>query len=342
MLLTESTVKRLIKDYTPQMVLYPEIPARTPRKSVWNKNFKDTFTSPLPFDYHPRDIKIVLENSVFHEKFGGFFNFGGRRTKWSKMLDRMEKEGYEKDLDVLPRVKRDDKAKFWSRYGEINKTSPDYNKVCYAREVYDPSGKFVLIQYWYAYFYNDFWNDHEMDWETVMIVFALDEGDPRPIHCAISAHHTGFVLDWREVEKEGTHPVIYVANGSHANYFYGPGWYNTVDIFQTEEFNRLASKYAAIFKGERVELKDYTTSRGSDGETLVEAMHIPADETKWNTGYWRWLKQKGLWGSRGLLGSTLGDSGPSGPQLNQLKWDVPFDWVYKECMPPEKPNQPPR
>ncbi len=85
----------LIRDHTPVLVLYPEIPRGSER--VRDKDYPHV--SPLAHDYHPRDIRIVLENSGLHSRFG----FGGSGKETSKdMLDRMEKVDYERDLDVLP------------------------------------------------------------------------------------------------------------------------------------------------------------------------------------------------------------------------------------------------
>ncbi len=84
---------------------------------------------------------------------------------------------------------------------------------------------YLVLQYWFFYAYNDWGsghsgvNDHEGDWEMIML-FLRDE---EPVYVAYSAH-TG-APTWHEwtdpvVEKEGgTHPRVYVGCGSHAGYF---------------------------------------------------------------------------------------------------------------------------
>ena len=88
----------------------------------------------------------------------------------------------------------------------------------YARRV--PGGR--VIQYWL--FYRDNPHDrgivrtgrHEGDWELVQV--ALD-AERRPESVLASQHSGAEACPWSAVQREGTHPVVYVANGSHAGYF---------------------------------------------------------------------------------------------------------------------------
>jgi hypothetical protein len=80
-----------------------------------------------------------------------------------------------------------------------------------------------LARYWLFYPFDDWrsrggvlWQAHEADWETVSV--ALDS-DFKPIFAAYSQHCSGTVRPWSKVHHVGTHPVDYVALGSHANYF---------------------------------------------------------------------------------------------------------------------------
>ena len=105
----------LVRRYTPQLVLYPEIPSGKTRKQSKNQNYPDD--SPLLYDYHPRDIRIVLENSGFHARIRLWGR--GKKSGWRKMLDRMEAKKYKKNLDVLPGARLDDRDKFWDEYARI-------------------------------------------------------------------------------------------------------------------------------------------------------------------------------------------------------------------------------
>ena len=345
----------LVEQYTPLMVLYPEIQQGTIRER--HKDFP--FEAPLAKDYHPRDIRIVLEYSGFHRRCTPWKD---KPVGWDRRLDRMDKDRYEKDLDLVPGVKAKKRDKFWSAYAEIPKDRKEFQKACYARVIHGKATHCdrFLVQYWYPYFYNDFWNTHEMDWEVVMIVFKETKSGPQPVVCACSAHLGGHWLTWPDVEKanerkepapDGTHPIVYVANGSHANYFYGSGRYATapptimmaaelLEKLLSQRSNNLLKKLLTNLLKKLLSqmptksrpLVDYTTSLKYGERCLVEARLIPpAEEGLWS-GDWRWLNQKGRWGSPGkLLDLEFGDSGSYGPPQSGDRWDYPFRWVDTAC-----------
>ena len=80
-----------------------------------------------------------------------------------------------------------------------------------------------LVRYWLFYSFDDWrsrgdrlWQAHEGDWENITV--ALDTNTD-PIFAAYSQHCSGTVRAWSRVTRGQTHPVDYVALGSHANYF---------------------------------------------------------------------------------------------------------------------------
>ena len=91
------------------------------------------------------------------------------------------------------------------------------------------SGEYLNLQYWFFYSYNDWaqsfggFNDHEGDWEGLHLFFRVD-ANQRPIeppaHICYMGHHSRITKAWNhpDVTKEGTHPHVYVAAGSHASY----------------------------------------------------------------------------------------------------------------------------
>jgi hypothetical protein len=97
----------------------------------------------------------------------------------------------------------------------------------YGRVVRTPTR--IVLQYWLFYVHNPlilpptpvglFWQSHEGDWEVVNVVLNASGA---PVEAAYSQHCTGERKQWADVEKRGTHPVAYVALGSHANFF-APG-----------------------------------------------------------------------------------------------------------------------
>lgn len=92
---------------------------------------------------------------------------------------------------------------------------PGGNRVYYHVTRYEESGDYA-IQYWFLYFLNYRFNTHESDWEQITL--HLDP-DRKPLEAFYSSHASGQKRLWRRMEKIGEHPVVYVALGSHANYF---------------------------------------------------------------------------------------------------------------------------
>lgn len=94
----------------------------------------------------------------------------------------------------------------------------------YGRVVKD--GKSIVLQYWLFYYDNLYrypflplgaiWQSHEGDWEVVNVVLTNQK---RPVAVGLSEHCSGETRDWAETERRDGHPTVYVALGSHANYF---------------------------------------------------------------------------------------------------------------------------
>jgi hypothetical protein len=80
---------------------------------------------------------------------------------------------------------------------------------------YDDTDEYA-VQYWFLYLFNFRLNEHESDWEQITI--RLDS-DKEPTGVFYSAHEGGGAGQWEAVQRQGEHPVVYVALGAHANYF---------------------------------------------------------------------------------------------------------------------------
>ena len=84
----------------------------------------------------------------------------------------------------------------------------------------------LALQYWLFYVYND-WNDkHEGDWEMIQLDFpagtAAEALGAKPTKVGYSQHEGGESAEWGDDKLQivdGTHPVVYPARGSHANYY---------------------------------------------------------------------------------------------------------------------------
>jgi hypothetical protein len=80
-------------------------------------------------------------------------------------------------------------------------------------------GGMTWYQYWLWYLYNPkkyfVTGEHEGDWEFVQVGYSGDS----PVCMTCSQHRSGGARMWWDVAKKGDRPRVYVALGSHANYF---------------------------------------------------------------------------------------------------------------------------
>jgi hypothetical protein len=85
----------------------------------------------------------------------------------------------------------------------------------YFRVVRQPARGRVAIEYWFLYLYNDFSDQHEADWEGVTVFLH----GTNPLGVSYSAHQGRRWSRWSsQSTQSATHPIVYVAHGSHANY----------------------------------------------------------------------------------------------------------------------------
>ncbi|RPJ28124.1 MAG: hypothetical protein EHM33_05680, partial [Chloroflexi bacterium] len=131
-------------------------------------------------------------------------------------------------MDMLSRATETVARKSFYQYAEILEKEPQpvyYGRVARWQDVEDNNWK--SLQYHFFYAFND-WrlaangiNHHEGDWEMVAVYLKNDE----PYSLLLSQHGTGAMELWKDVQRvkdkngnDTTHPLIYVALGSHANY----------------------------------------------------------------------------------------------------------------------------
>lgn len=183
-----------------------------------------------------------------------------------------------------------------------------YPPVYYYSTLY--SRGYFALQYWFFYAYNDWGtghggvNDHEGDWEMIALFFR----DDKPQYVAYSAH-TGApeYHPWGSSEflkVGGTHPVVYVGCGSHANYFHS----TTHEMFGYKDFA----------------LGDSAVSIG------------PGTDVPWgnpdNLGAQKWaLNYAGGWGAMvkrfGSASLAPGAQSPLGPPWQFSRWESPVGWA---------------
>ena len=190
----------------------------------------------------------------------------------------------------------------WSRH-VTGGTKP----TVYAHVAADPAfpGKLAL-QYWFYYVFNDFNNTHEGDWEMIQLVFDASDASQAlaraPVEVGYSQHEGAERAAWEDEKLnlvDGTHPVVYVAAGSHANFY-----------------------DSALFIGRSAkEGVGCDDTRGPHFPGLRPVVRtIPSDPAAARKAY-PWIAFEGRWGE--LQPAFF--NGPTGPNL-KTQWTQPIAW----------------
>jgi len=362
----------LARKYCPLLVLFPEIEDGSERKYHHHSGHALGSVPPLDQDYHPRDIRFILDNAHLPItgicKFVRHLGFRPRKPSREELLKAMG-ENRVKYIDLVDERGPKHVDRFWSVYsGTRNKDdNPEYRRKAYVRVVRG-SGRFssfISIQYWLAYFFDDWANVHEMDWEMVSVILKIVGATETPVACVYNAHIGSFRKPWGNVDRvddqgnknpQGLHPVAYIANGSHASYFsdYPPS-FNVAERYVNPMLKaviRMANigtdftDYVPAFDDERT-IKCFPN---------IETVPEPDEDGSWSGG-WRWLNFMGKWGSPAELSlkerlipdipmlrtimhvfeRPIREAGPTGPNAKLGScWNRPFDWANTECLDVEQ------
>jgi len=163
--------------------------------------------------------------------------------------------------------------------------------------------EYSVVQYWFFYASNPgTLNQHQGDWEMIEIILDSTE---TPLYAVYSQHFAGERASWNNVEKaDETHPRVYVALGSHANYF---------RPYQ----GKLGLENDVVGNAFTLEPNDLQIALlGEKGA----GNHPPSQD---------WLEYGGRWGNWArLVDVSLGAAGPRGPGHgeNEEKWSNPVYW----------------
>ncbi len=197
-------------------------------------------SDPASEDATRRDNTITdlrnVKNSNFHLE-----------TPTAEDLRNRNKNFYLDVEDASPEDPRNDACEDYRQAYEARRPPGDptghYRNVTYVRV--EESVRGVILTYWLFYFYNDgnpipfvSRNRHEGDWEFIRLIFPstdqcsfrgvseLLEAECEPVLVVYSQHQFTASAFWSDLDENtngndriGTHPIAYVARGSHANYF---------------------------------------------------------------------------------------------------------------------------
>jgi hypothetical protein len=190
-----------------------------------------------------------------------------------------------------------------------------------------------LVRYWLFYEFDDWrsthnrlWQAHEGDWESVTVGLSLSL---QPLFAAYSEHCSGTIRAWANVAKRGTtHPVAYVALGSHANYFEN----STTSTKFFECLRTYPSRARTLAKLAEDRVVDRTGTAhasgpsGVSGVTPLELIELNPPFPTWASFPGRWSEGQLLWLGRvpRRLTSIIESGGPATPNWNGTS--IPSYW----------------
>lgn len=224
----------------------------------------------------------------------------------------------------------------------------------------------IVLHYLFFYFMND-WrstfegaNDHEADWEQVLIYLEDRPDGPLPVWCAAAAHDfSGDDLRrrWDDplLMQHGDHVILFAGAGSHASYL-EPGEYITTaplpasrpirglfeavrslwrDVLRQGDPGDLAARVTDALS---VPFVDYARGDGlsiGPGQPATWGVEVISDRTPWVDRY------------RGLFGLDTydrfaGERAPAGPKYDRdgmvrQSWNDPLGWAgLSKVVPPHR------
>lgn len=267
-----------------------------------------------PENFEPEQIEIMVDEAFLRDIEDPSFSEKASLSSllnWSKSIYYLDLIGLGPETHSLDEYKND-----------YDKVKEQYQPTLYARVREGGGTDYTVVQYWIFYYFNDWRNFHEGDWELVQLCFPgqsakelLARGE-EPVFAAYSQHQAGQKMNWEDMKGNnlvvGTHPKVYVARGSHANYF-APG-----QFWSGLDFDDTGLSSWRVIEPERLDV--FLLPEVEAGRAGLE-----------------WLQFKGYWGeylgfSISVLGLTFWQHGPFGPpwtegEQRDKKWDHPAEWA---------------
>ncbi len=324
------------------------------------------FTDPKSFrEVYSRGAREELQRrrrlTEEDDKTKKIFSTGKGRLARVGYTSRFADALYEIALLARGRVPGESTAAGSIAYGRIMDEGEHY---VYHGRVLRHNG-WIVLQYWLFYAFND-WrsgffgaNDHEADWEKVMVFLSEPEpGEFIPEWVAYASHeYTGDNLRRRwddpEVGKVGEHPMVYVGAGSHAS-FYSSGEYLTELPIRLP--GPLSKATRAIHDFWRKRLRQYSLDQPSTGQAGMFTIPFvdyargdglslgPGQDQEWDPPRLMqepepaWVREyRGLWGLY-TRDPFEGEDAPAGPMYRRDKrpaqaWHDPVGWAGLDKVP---------
>lgn len=175
----------------------------------------------------------------------------------------------------------------------------------YAHIAREPNHDGFTLQYWFFWYFNQFNDLHEGDWEGMQLSFASNTTAgalaEEPTEAVVFQHAGGERASWDggKLRKEGTHPVVYPAAGSHATFY-----------------------DSAVYLGNGQNGSGVGCDNTSEPLRELRPHPVLLPETAPESGAFQWLSYRGRWGER----EKGFNNGPTGP-VTKTVWREPFAWM---------------
>ncbi len=190
----------------------------------------------------------------------------------------------------------------WSRANGADEQASVYAKVTVDPDEPDR----LALQFWIFWVFND-WNDrHESDWEMIQLIFpattAAEALRVDPVGVGYAQHEGVEVADWDDTKlqrRDGTHPMVFSSQGSHASYYAAEHW---------------------LGKGAQTGF-GCDKSLPASTELRPVAVLLP-DQVAGPEDPFAWLTYEGRWGEKHIAFNN----GPTGPN-EKVQWATPVAWV---------------
>jgi opacity protein-like surface antigen len=208
--------------------------------------------------------------------------------------------------------------------------SPQPRSTVYGRVTH--TERTTIVQYWYFYPMNDYFANHEGDWEHINVVLTSDRSGIEEVHYFFHARSANLPQGNNRPEiTDGTHPVVYVGgraytildypirilagdrnSGSHGNFPYPGEWEGVAGLGHTESVSGPRGDSTRIVPHSRFQVV-----------LTPEPSRIDYHRNPQILREWAWLLLPVHWGfpSAPSIGSQMrltdmGNRAPFGPAFN--------------------------
>jgi len=297
-----------------------------------------SYDNPKIVDYEPKEIDSMLNESDLYgpegqgNKSNKIYDFKEVITS-SLEISSLWYNIFGSDRFVL-NMRDADPGYLFYLVPDPSRFNDNYTTMVYGREAVfksneEESSSFVnyrVLQYFFFYPYNNWLNKHEGDWEMIQVI--LDENTKSPLKITYSWHYGGSTFDWNDsrVEKIAeTHPVVYVASGSHASY-----WSKGDHKFSQHGIPCFFTDHADPVKT-LIPLGSGITS--SDIQADLRYLPQTFYSLSNNIDQLLWTRWEGYWGETEMF-SISGNSGPQGPYYQSIdkryyRWRNPVAYANR-------------